>query len=66
MVCEFSPDAVTELGDDPLAVLAGYRDLGYEIRDLSGATLSSDRATLLRAQRTEAAFLTLWLAPGGS
>lgn len=66
VVCEFSPDAMTELGDDPLAVLAGYRDLGYEIRDLTGATLSSDRLTVLRAQRPEAAFLTLWLAPGDS
>ena len=66
VVCEFSPAVMTELGDDPLRVLAGYRDLGYEIRDLSGATLPSDHATALRARRTEAAFLTLWLAPGGS
>lgn len=66
VVCEFSPEAVTELGDDPLAVLAGYRELGYEIRDLSGVALSSDRATLLCARRAEAAFLTLWLTPSRS
>ncbi|MDV6014550.1 FkbM family methyltransferase [Haloechinothrix sp. LS1_15] len=29
IICEFCPEAITELGDDPVKVLAGYRALGY-------------------------------------
>ncbi|HET7489958.1 MAG TPA: FkbM family methyltransferase [Acidimicrobiales bacterium] len=34
LLVEFWPPTIAEQGDDPLAVLAGYRHLGYEVRML--------------------------------
>jgi hypothetical protein len=32
LVVEFWPPGITEFGDDPLEVLAYYRDLGFDVR----------------------------------
>ncbi|MGI8684827.1 MAG: FkbM family methyltransferase [Acidimicrobiales bacterium] len=34
LLAEFWPPTITELGDDPLAVLAQYADMGYQVRVL--------------------------------
>jgi FkbM family methyltransferase len=67
VVCEFDPSAITELGDDPMAVLAGYRELGYTPKivgdnGVSGEGLS-DVDLIAAARADEKAFVTLWLSP---
>lgn len=64
VVCEFSPETIKELGDDPVDVLAGYRALSYRLRDLDGAEQADDRATAAAAAAADSGFLTLWLDPG--
>ncbi|MET7990660.1 FkbM family methyltransferase [Amycolatopsis sp. NPDC005232] len=67
VVCEFDPGAIRELGDDPAAVLAGYRSLGYTpkiVGDSGPDERSLDDAALIAAAEGDAkAFVTLWLAP---
>ena len=67
VVCEFCPDAIEELGDDPRAALTGYRELGYVpvIVGTDGPEEGSvDDAELVRLARAEeTGFLTLWLHP---
>lgn len=47
MLVEFCPVAIERVGDDPAAVLAGYRDLGYDIYLLgSDAVLLADHREL--------------------
>ncbi|MGH3439588.1 MAG: FkbM family methyltransferase, partial [Sciscionella sp.] len=63
VVCEFSPEPITEFGDDPAKVLAGYRDLGYRIA-LAGDRSEPEDAELVRQAETAATgFITLWLRP---
>ncbi|MBB4687107.1 FkbM family methyltransferase [Amycolatopsis jiangsuensis] len=67
VVCEFDPGAITELGDDPAAVLAGYRALGYTPKvvtdDGPAAGTPDDAALIAAAKADEKQFVTLWLAP---
>ncbi|GAA3535865.1 FkbM family methyltransferase [Amycolatopsis ultiminotia] len=67
VVCEFDPGAITELGDDPVAVLSGYRALGYTpkiVTDDGPASETLDDAALIAAAKAdEKEFVTLWLAP---
>jgi len=63
VVCEFCPEAIEELGDDPHQVLEGYRALGYAVHDVDG-TPQPAAAALVRAARDDpSGFLTLWLRP---
>lgn len=71
VVCEFCPEAIEELGDDPLDVLAGYRKLGYQptvvLEDGPVAqTNREDHELILAARQDEKGFLTLWLSPEGA
>jgi FkbM family methyltransferase len=67
VVCEFSPEAIEELGDDPSQVLAGYRKLGYRLLTIEADGRVVDDYTddeLIRGARTdEREFFTLWLCP---
>ncbi|SFO14924.1 FkbM family methyltransferase [Amycolatopsis rubida] len=67
VVCEFDPGAITELGDDPAAVLAGYRSLGYTPKVVTDDGPSDqgleDSAIIAAAKADEKEFVTLWLAP---
>ncbi|MFF0144549.1 FkbM family methyltransferase [Amycolatopsis sulphurea] len=67
VVCEFDPGAIAELGDDPAAVLAGYRALGYTPKivtdDGPAAETLDDAALIAAAKADEKKFVTLWLAP---
>jgi FkbM family methyltransferase len=67
VVCEFSPEAIEELGDDPSQVLAGYRKLGYRLLTIEEDGRVVDDYTddeLIRGARTdEREFFTLWLCP---
>ncbi|GLY64114.1 FkbM family methyltransferase [Amycolatopsis taiwanensis] len=68
VVCEFCPDAIEELGDDPFDVLAGYRKLGYQPAAVAddGSVSPADRDDqdlIADARRDEKGFLTLWLSP---
>ncbi|MEW2500054.1 FkbM family methyltransferase [Amycolatopsis sp. NPDC047767] len=67
IVCEFCPGAIEELGDDPHAVLARYRELGYqpiEVGDEGPVTYpQGDRELIRTARRNEKEFVTLWLRP---
>jgi FkbM family methyltransferase len=68
VVCEFCPEAIEELGDDPADVLAGYRKYGYRLIpvDDNGPVTSPARedADLIAEARQDAkGFLTLWLNP---
>lgn len=67
IVCEFCPEAIEELGDDPAQVLEGYRKLGYEpspVRE-GGATggAHADTDLIEEARKAAAGFVTLWLRP---
>ncbi|WP_328605613.1 FkbM family methyltransferase [Amycolatopsis sp. NBC_00345] len=68
VVCEFDPSAITELGDDPMTVLAGYRALGYTPKIVGDSGVSveglSDVDLIAAARADEKAFATLWLSPG--
>ena len=67
VVCEFTPDAIEELGDDPERVLAEYRSWGYDIAvvgaDGPEPTLAHDRSLVAEARSTATGFVTLWLQP---
>lgn len=67
IVCEFSPDDIGELGDDPAQVLIDYRKLGYQpvVVDEEGHDQddSTDDDLIRSARASETGFLTLWLRP---
>ncbi|WP_309110076.1 FkbM family methyltransferase [Saccharothrix sp.] len=67
VVCEFAPDAIAELGDDPTEVLLGYRKLGYAPAPvLEGGPVSGDHADedlVAIANESGTKFVTLWLRP---
>ncbi|TNC27352.1 FkbM family methyltransferase [Amycolatopsis alkalitolerans] len=67
VVCEFCPSAIEELGDDPAAVLAGYRELGYRLIEVGEKgpveRLRGDPELIAAARANEKEFLTLWLDP---
>ncbi|HWD05059.1 MAG TPA: FkbM family methyltransferase [Amycolatopsis sp.] len=67
VVCEFDPSAIRELGDDPAAVLAGYRELGYALKIVGDSGPDprelDDAALIAAAEADEKEFLTLWLSP---
>lgn len=67
IVCEFCPAAITELGDDPALVLAGYRKLAYEpvvVGESGPVALDALDNDLIRAaESADSGFLTLWLRP---
>ncbi|GAA3860682.1 FkbM family methyltransferase [Saccharothrix violaceirubra] len=67
VVCEFCPDAIRELGDDPSDVLLGYRKLGYTLVPLRpGGPVEGDHADpalVAEAEDTAGGFITLWLRP---
>lgn len=67
VLCEFSPEAIEEFGDDPAAVLTAYRKWGYQpIELLADGTLTDDEPddTLIHHARTDQrGFTTLWLRP---
>ncbi|HET6500541.1 MAG TPA: FkbM family methyltransferase, partial [Amycolatopsis sp.] len=69
VVCEFCPEAIAELGDDPADVLAGYRKFGYRLSvvDDDGSVAAFDRdddEVIAEACGNDKKFVTLWLAPG--
>ncbi|TCO64580.1 FkbM family methyltransferase [Actinocrispum wychmicini] len=67
VVCEFAPGHIEDLGDDPLVVLAGYRELGYRpvlLRDDGpDPTPYPDKALVDQARAAETGFVTIWLRP---
>lgn len=67
VVCEFCPEAIEELGDDPAAVLAGYRQFGYRPftvgEDGQVGDERSDAELVVEARADDRAFVTLWLKP---
>lgn len=67
VVCEFCPEAMEELGDDPLAALDLYRELGYTPvvvgEDGPQAGAPDDDELVLSARAEKTGFLTLWLRP---
>ncbi|SMD21625.1 FkbM family methyltransferase [Lentzea albidocapillata] len=67
VVCEFCPDAITELGDDAAEVLVTYRKLGYHVVpvDDNGPVTGdySDEELITMADSAETKFITLWLRP---
>lgn len=59
--CQFSPDAMAELGDDPIVVLREFRTWGYELMLLDGQrSLSPDE---LLGALDPARATPLWLRP---
>ena len=63
VVCEFCPDAIEELGDDPHRVLEDYRALGYAAHDVDGTPQPSPAALVRAARDDPAGFRTVWLRP---
>lgn len=67
VVCEFDPQTIEDLGDDPAEVLAGYRKLGYEpapVREDGAAGGEHADAELIdEARNCASGFVTLWLRP---
>lgn len=67
VLCEFCPEAIAELGDDPANVLLAYRKLGYRpsvVLAEGGIVEDEPDEALIRAARAdERSFLTLWLRP---
>jgi FkbM family methyltransferase len=67
VVCEFCPSAIEELGDDPAAVLAGYRELGYRLVEVGAQGPADqergDAELITTARHDEKEFVTLWLDP---
>ncbi|TWH21800.1 FkbM family methyltransferase [Prauserella rugosa] len=67
VLCEFSPEAIEEFGDDPHAVLTAYRKWGYQPVELApDGTLAEDEPdeSLIHHARTDQrGFTTLWLRP---
>ncbi|APU12164.1 MULTISPECIES: FkbM family methyltransferase [Actinoalloteichus] len=66
VVCEFCPEQIEELTDDPKSVLAEYRELGYRIRDVAGEALPDDAMIIDDARGSATGFSTLWLDPSAS
>lgn len=68
MVVEYWPPGITELGDDPLAVLAGYRSLGFDITVLGVEDVDRDtplERILEVAVASHGSFCNLLLRPAG-
>ncbi|AOS60912.1 FkbM family methyltransferase [Actinoalloteichus hymeniacidonis] len=63
VVCEFCPEQIEELTDDPRTVLAEYRSLGYRIRSVAGVEQVDDEAIIEDARASSTGFSTLWLDP---
>ncbi|MDQ3886438.1 MAG: FkbM family methyltransferase, partial [Actinomycetota bacterium] len=63
VVCEFCPDAIEELGDDPHHVLEGYWALGYAAHDVDGTPQPSPAALVRAARNDPSGFRTVWLRP---
>ncbi|MFC0429453.1 FkbM family methyltransferase [Kutzneria buriramensis] len=68
VVCEFWPEGVRDLGDDPAATLARYRSWGYELVPViegsdEDLTAASDDDVIRRAEAEQGGFVTLWLRP---
>jgi FkbM family methyltransferase len=67
VVCEFDPQAIEDLGDDPAQVLAGYRKLGYEPAPVGEDGVAegehADADLIDEARKSGPGFLTLWLRP---
>ncbi|GGS18563.1 FkbM family methyltransferase [Actinokineospora fastidiosa] len=68
VLCEYCPEAIEELGDDPIEVLAGYRALGFRpvVVDESGpgqVAVRGDADLVALAREAESGFVTLWLRP---
>ncbi|MQA62100.1 MAG: FkbM family methyltransferase [Actinophytocola sp.] len=68
IVCEFSPEAIAELGDDPEQVLINYRKLPYElvvldVADSAASEQLPDGDIIAAATTAETGFVTLWLRP---
>jgi FkbM family methyltransferase len=68
VLCEYCPEAIEELGDDPTEVLAGYRALGYSpvVVDDAGpgrVAVRDDADLVALAREAESGFVTLWLRP---
>ncbi|HTI23086.1 MAG TPA: FkbM family methyltransferase [Kutzneria sp.] len=68
VVCEFWPDGVRDLGDDPAETLARYRSWGYELVPVPEGTedeltAESDDEVIRRAEAEQGGFVTLWLRP---
>ncbi|WP_436493061.1 FkbM family methyltransferase [Actinokineospora sp. HUAS TT18] len=63
VVCEFWPEGIAELGDDPLDVLGGYRAAGYRPSPLGDDVHHSDTDLIAQAKDAQGGFLSLWLRP---
>ncbi|GAA1253298.1 FkbM family methyltransferase [Prauserella halophila] len=67
VLCEFSPEAIEEFGDDPAAVLVAYRKWGYQpVELLADGTLADDEPDdmlIHHARMDRRGFTTLWLRP---
>jgi FkbM family methyltransferase len=67
VVCEFCPDAIRELGDDPAEVLVGYRKLGYRLVPVGDHGPAdgehTDENLIAVADHMESGFITIWLQP---
>lgn len=64
VVCEFAPEQIRGLGDDPELVLRGYRDLGYQPGPIGAAEREyTDAELIAEAEASVAGFSTLWLRP---
>lgn len=63
MLCEFCPEDIEELGDDPVKVLDGYRALGYELCNLDGLAHHAAEELVARARAATTGFVTVWLRP---
>ena len=66
LLVEFWPPGITELGDDPLDVLAQYRDMGFSIAVLGGEHLGPDAplsCILEAAMASPGSFCNLVLRP---
>ncbi|EHR48580.1 methyltransferase, FkbM family [Saccharomonospora marina XMU15] len=67
VLCEFCPEAIVELGDDPAQVLLSYRKFGYRpsVVLAEGGVVEDepDEALIRRARDDERSFVTLWLRP---
>ena len=67
IVTEFWPEGIRDVGDDPVAVLAEYADMGYTLASLPGEPrLMGDGATVVTlAESMPSGSLTLALTPTG-
>ncbi|MGH3794334.1 MAG: FkbM family methyltransferase [Pseudonocardiaceae bacterium] len=69
VLCEFWPDGIRDVGDDPEQVLAGYQQWGYLIEPVLAGTNRErqwQRAELVRlAESSPGDFITLRLRPVG-